>query len=865
MMPDSDSGWASDGRIRDVLQHKLLVHDGYLSTEALSTALATCKSWARLAPPGVTFAAAVNDALLGRREDLPRGMHELPADVRRYIATVIAPNALTRIPVVEPGDEGWWIVVSDGDRRLDDDERTADYLVRSGVLLALSCVACMCKDFEVSDVPAETAEALLRIAERLAGIHFCENYDTCQELLGIGNGPQALRDRGAADKSIMLTLGDLARYSAHSAGLLFDVVYNYLKDGSGWSNLKKLDDDDNALLARIAPWVPVKQLDLIFRTVFSEAHLDGNDGLETLAERAGDVFAHRADAVPSGLALKLIESARDATPLRRAGFTSRHLVQHFASAMGQTAAKASVQLFLPFVDDAETRRWALQVLAWILWGYAVDPEFSAKEPIVTPDEFRRVASHLGAGEDEVHTSLVQVLVCLARADTVGDGNRVLGAAVAAIMPQIMDLVRNKVGDWHLTAVWALLLAEGAIVGAAGVAEFLARNLVQSDVGEFRTIWTAAVCRVAEGTTAADDVLVGALCERFQRRTAGGMPRGLQQMDADFKAIAAFGARAARIAPQLVGLLTQVADAEDELDVQQGHNYNYKWLGCEDVLAALVALGPDVYRQQGASVAEWVRKYFELGNIKRVDEEGDEFVCDIIDEDYFAPSRQIIQSLGVEAAPYARELVLLLQYDRSSGSVPHNILPEEWLLSRCRTLRLIAEFGDRCPSAAVSALLDHVLLWNGSHNVAVGADGRFEAHVFSTLLRLGRDRLAAHAGRILSNLTNPPMHLEYAVGTVELVAALLPNATSRAFLVTLLNDKIRGKARPDDGQEFDERSIAFAAATALRAANCAVDDATAGLIARILTEEPPHEDYRLAGHDVADVEAACAAELGLVKS
>ena len=88
-----------------------------------------------------------------------------------------------------------------------------------------------------------------------------------------------------------------------------------------------------ALLARIAPWVPVKQLDLIFRTVFSEAHLDGNDGLETLAERAGDVFAHRADAVPSGLALKLIESARDATPLRRAGFTSRHLV-HILSYQG---------------------------------------------------------------------------------------------------------------------------------------------------------------------------------------------------------------------------------------------------------------------------------------------------------------------------------------------------------------------------------------------------------------------------------------------------------------------------------------------------------------------------------------------------
>ena len=163
------------------------------------------------------------------------------------------------------------------------------------------------------------------------------------------------------------------------------------------------------------------------------------------------------------------------------------------------------------------------------------------------------------------------------------------------------------------------------------------------------------------------------------------------------------------------------------------------------------------------------------------------------------------------------------------------------------------------------MLDRVLQWDGSDELAGGGDGRLDAHVFSTLLRLGRDRLAPHAGRILSNLTNPPMKLEYAVGSVELVAALLPDTTARAFLVTLLNDKIRGKARPDDGQEFDERSIAFAAATALRAANCAVDDATAGLIARILTEEPPHEDYRLAGHDVAEVEAACAAELGLVVS
>ena len=73
------------------------------------------------------------------------------------------------------------------------------------------------------------------------------------------------------------------------------------------------------------------------------------------------------------------------------------------------------------------------------------------------------------------------------------------------------------------------------------------------------------------------------------------------------------------------------------------------------------------------------------------------------------------------------------------------------------------------------------------------------------------------------------------------------------------------AARDEDQKYDERSLAYAAATALRAANCAVADETAGRIALILAKEPPHEDYRLAGHCVADVEAACAAELGLVKS
>jgi hypothetical protein len=291
----------------------------------------------------------------------------------------------------------------------------------------------------------------------------------------------------------------------------------------------------------------------------------------------------------------------------------------------------------------------------------------------------------------------------------------------------------------------------------------------------------------------------------------------------------------------------------------------------------VALGPDVYRQQAISVAEWARAYIE-----RMLGYRPEYQIDMIEEGIIAPARQIIQSLGVEAAPYARELVVLLRHEQDDWLRPQeNVLPEECLLSRCRTLRLVAEFGDRCPEAGVSALLDRVLQWDGSDTLGgvTWGDGRLDAHVFSTLLRLGRDRLAPHAGRILSNLTNPPINgytdsdgdfhhnvtLEFPVGAVELVAALLPNATARAFLVTLLNDKIRGTARPDDGQEFDERSIAYAAATALRAATCAVDDATAGRIASILAEEPPREDYRLRGHCVADVEALCAAELGLLVS
>ena len=859
------SAWADHGGVSDVFRHRLLIHDGYLSTEALSVALATCKSWARLAPPGVTFAAAINDALLGRRADLPRVMHDLPADVRRHIATAIAPNALMLIPVVK-GYPQALTVVSVGDRVLDDDERDIAHIVPPGVLLALSRVAGMCKDFEVSDVPAETAEALRGIANRLVDVHFFVNYDTCKEVvLGIGN-------RNAADICIMLTLGDLARHSAHSAGALFDVVYRWLDPGGGTFPRRALDDDDNALLARIAPWVPVDQLEDILAIVFGNSIFDGGDGLETLAERAGEAFAHRADEVLPVMAARIIEEARQATPLVRGPlWTSKDLVRHLVIAMGRTAAKASARLFLPFVDDAATRPHALQVLMWILCGnqYLHGRQyktFFAKEPIVTLDEFQRVASHLGAANDLEGVEVLRVMTCFARADTLGDGDGVLREAVASITPRIMDLIRNGVtasrGDF---CPHYLFLAEGAIAGVAGVAELLASSVAQSDLTEYRTPWAEAVERVAEGTTAADDVLVEALRERLLRRTAADRNEW-QNMDDELKAIAAFGARAARIAPQLVTVLAQ-AEAEDEDNEFEHHG---------EVLAALVALGADVYRQQAISVAEWARAYIE-----RMLEYRPECQIDMIEEDIIAPARQIIQLLGVEAAPYARELVVLLRYQHSDwlrerGDLRPElfVLPEECLLSRCRTLRLVAEFGDRCPEAGVSALLDQVLQWDGSDTLAGVGDGRLDAHVFSTLLRLGRDRLAPHAGRILSNLTNPPinefngyrnvMH-EFPVGAVELVAALLPNATARAFLVTLLNDKIRGMARPDDGQEFDERSIAYAAATALRAANCAVNDETSGRIARILAEDPPHEDWRLEGHCVADVEAACAAELGLLVS
>ena len=131
-------------------------------------------------------------------------------------------------------------------------------------------------------------------------------------------------------------------------------------------------------------------------------------------------------------------------------------------------------------------------------------------------------------------------------------------------------------------------------------------------------------------------------------------------------------------------------------------------------------------------------------------------------------------------------------------------------------------------------------------------------------------------RINANLTNTPPYEKYesfgyAVGAVEILAALLPDTRARAVLITLLTSKTPGMAdEDDDHQEYDDRSVAYAAATALRAANCAVDEATAGHIARILAEKPPNADLRLSWleynwdepHCVADVEAKCAAELGL---
>ena len=122
--------------------------------------------------------------------------------------------------------------------------------------------------------------------------------------------------------------------------------------------------------------------------------------MKTLVTRAGEAFAHRAEAIPSDFAARLIESARD-TKIFCEDWAGSRVMLKVAQAMGGKATKASVRLFLPFVDDAATRPYALQLLTWVLWeDYAYsDPTFFAKEPIATPDEFLRLASHVGAVDD----------------------------------------------------------------------------------------------------------------------------------------------------------------------------------------------------------------------------------------------------------------------------------------------------------------------------------------------------------------------------------------------------------------------------------------------------------------------------------
>jgi len=77
MMQEQEAAWSlTHGGVSDALRHKLFVHDGYLSEKALATALATCKSWVQMAPPGVLYAAAMHSFLLNRWEgDLPKGMY----------------------------------------------------------------------------------------------------------------------------------------------------------------------------------------------------------------------------------------------------------------------------------------------------------------------------------------------------------------------------------------------------------------------------------------------------------------------------------------------------------------------------------------------------------------------------------------------------------------------------------------------------------------------------------------------------------------------------------------------------------------------------------------------------------------------
>ena len=734
-------------------------------------------------------------------------------------------------------------------------------------MVALRCLAGMCEDFEVADVPAAAATALRNITARLVSIHVWENYDKCKEIElyypQYGGRPEA-------NRRIMNTLTLLHRYSARFAADLYKVVFMW-SSPRGNSDEIKLDDDDNLLLASIAPWVPVDQFDAILDIILCRGRQHHSPRMwrhvmKTLVTRAGEAFAHRAEAIPSDFAARLIESARD-TKIFCEDWAGSRVMLKVAQAMGGKATKASVRLFLPFVDDVATRRWALQLLTWILYeggAYYMDPTFFAKEPIATPDEFLRVANHLGAVDDDDHISLLRVLACLVRADTLGDGDGVLRPAVASITPRIMELIR---GDKDMGGAEFDLLAEGAIMAVPGAAELLAERFP-----------SPAVRRVAECTDAADEVLLGALYERLGRRIAEGGTFKEAFDRGELKVVVAFGRRAARIAPQLVAVLT-LADRKADQD----------YVG--RLVDALVAFGPDVYRQHAVSVAEWARKY--INGLRLYSEREKVWQAAIIQDGLSDPVRQIIQSLGVGAAPYARELVYLTCYHatgdwtyRETIDGESSYLPDTLLLSRCRTLRLVAEFGDRCPEDGVSALLDRVLQWDGSKQlwdlcpVPINKrDGRLDAHIFSTLMRLGRDRLVPHADRIIANLTNTPPYenyesLGYAVGAVEILAALLPDTRARAVLITLLTSKTPGMAdEDDDHQEYDDRSVAYAAATALRAANCAVDEATAGHIARILAEKHPNADLRLSWleknwdepHCVADVEAKCAAELGLVVS
>ena len=107
-MQEQVAAWSlTHGGVSDALRHKLLVHDGYLSEKALATALATCKNWVQMAPPGVLYATAMHGLLQNRREeDLPEGMTDLPVAARRHIANVITPELddLSLIAKVERSD-----------------------------------------------------------------------------------------------------------------------------------------------------------------------------------------------------------------------------------------------------------------------------------------------------------------------------------------------------------------------------------------------------------------------------------------------------------------------------------------------------------------------------------------------------------------------------------------------------------------------------------------------------------------------------------------------------------------------------------------------------------------------------------------